>query len=328
MWSYRLDGPMRYAPATAPMPSADELPEGTVLLEFLAGGICGSDIARCLDGGCATSPGPVGLSLHEIVGRVVASNSELAVGERVVGWVGGSLGLQRFVVTEAEALAPVDASMDDVEAVALQPLACVLHGLTRLPADLSDVHVAIIGLGPIGLLFAHTLRDRHARSITGIDLVDRSAVADEFGLDTTEAVISRAWARREDNRDRYDLVIEAVGHQVGTLQDAIAVVAVGGTIVYFGNPDDRYYPIDFGQMMDKDVTLQTGRTPQRLRGQAIVRAQEYASRSPGLFARYITHVVPITDVQRAYELAARPAPDRLKVILDGQSHRRRTPAER
>jgi L-iditol 2-dehydrogenase len=318
MWSYRLGGPMRYVSADSTPPPADNLPAGTVLLEFLAGGICGSDIARCLDGGCAASPGPVGLSLHEIVGRVVASNSELTVGERVAGWVGQSLGLQRFVVTEAEALAPIDSSMDDIEAVPLQPLACVLHALTRLPDDLTDAHVAIIGLGPIGLLFAHALHDRRAASITGIDLVDRSGVAETFGLDVTEAVTSRTWAQRDDNRHRYDIVIEAVGHQVGTLQDAIAVVAAGGTIVYFGNPDDRYYPVDFGQMMDKDVTLQTGRTPQGRRGRAIVRAQEYARRYPGLFARYVTHVVPITEVQRAYELAARPAPDRLKVVLDAR----------
>jgi L-iditol 2-dehydrogenase len=319
MWSYQLVGPMQYAAVETPRPSAETLADGSVIVEFLTGGVCGSDIARYLDGGTESAPGPVGLSLHEIVGRVVASNSDLVVGDRVVGWVGKSLGLQQYIVTEAEALAPMDPTMDEVIAIPLQPLACVLHALTRLPDDLSDVHVAIIGLGPIGLLFAHPLRDRGAASITGIDLVDRTDAAATFGLDSVEATISRAWSQQAAQRDRYDLVIEAVGHQVGTLQDAISVVAPEGTIIYFGNPDDRHYPVDFGQMMDKHVVLQTGRTPQHVRRQAMVRAQRYHERYPDVFERYISHILPIGDVQRAYEIASKAAPDRLKVILDARA---------
>jgi L-iditol 2-dehydrogenase len=319
MWSYRLDGPMHYVKSETVRPTLADVPEDSVILEFLTGGICGSDIANCLDGGSHDHLGPVGLSLHEIVGRVVESNSDLAVGDRVVGWVGMSTGLKQYIVTAAEALAVMDPDMDEITAIPLQPLACVLHALTRLPEDLTGLNVAIIGLGPIGLFYAHALRDRGPASITGIDLVDRSHLADTFGLDNTEAVISRNWSKRDENQDRFDLVIEAVGHQVGTMQDAINVVAPGGTIVYFGNPDDRYYPLDFGRMMDKDIILQTGRTPQKRRREAMIRAQSYFARYPNLFERYITHVLSIDDVQKAYEIAATPAPDRLKVILDARN---------
>lgn len=316
MWSYRLVAPMHYERVETPRPTVDDLSDGGVILEFLAGGICGSDIARWIDGGTALAPGPLGLSLHEIVGRVVESKSDLVVGELVVGWVGASVGLQQFIATAAEALAPMDADLDAVAAIPLQPLACVLHALTRMPDDLSGRHVAIIGLGPIGLLFAHALSDRNASSITGIDLVDRTSVAEAFHLDSVEATISRVWAQRDANRDRFDLVIEAVGHQVGTLQDAIDVVAPEGTVVYFGNPDDRHYPIDLGAMMDKHVILQAGRTPQHTRRAAMVRAQRYHERYDKMFEPYITHVLPIDDVQRAYEIASQRAPNRLKVILD------------
>ena len=318
MWTYRLDGPMRYARFETDRPDFGAVAAGNVVLEFLAGGICGSDIARCIDGGTESHPGPEGLSLHEIVGEVVASNSDLQVGERVVGWVGKSLGLKQFSETEAEALAPMHPDMDAVSAIPLQPLACVLHGLTRLPEDLTGMSVAVIGLGPVGLLYGHALRDRGAASVVGIDLVDRRDMAATFGFDSTEATISRSWAQIGDNRDHFDLVIEVVGHQVGTLQDAISVCAPEGTIVYFGNPDDRFYPIDFGQMMDKNLILQTGRTPQKRRREAMIRAQEYALRYPDLFDSYITHVFGLEAVQEAYEIAAKPSPDRLKVILDGR----------
>lgn len=317
MWSYRLDGPLHYERFETAKPDLATVAEGNVIIEFLAGGICGSDIARCLDGGTEQNPGPIGLSLHEIVGRVVASNSDLPVGERVVGWVGHSVGLKQYIETEAEALAPMHPEMDAVSAIPLQPLACVLHGMTRIPENLAGLHCAVIGLGPVGLFYAHALRDRGAASVVGIDLVDRTSVAETFGLDSTEATISRAWSKRPENQNRFDLVVEVVGHQVGTLQDAITVAAPEGTIIYFGNPDDRYYPIDFGQMMDKHLILQTGRTPQKKRRDAMIRAQEYALRYPDLFESYITHVYGLDELQTAYEIAAKPSPGRLKVILDG-----------
>jgi L-iditol 2-dehydrogenase len=314
MWAYRLEGPLAFARHDIPEPHMDDVPEGSVVLRFRAGGVCGSDIARCLDGGTAARPGPYGMSLHEIVGDVVASRSDLPIGERVVGWVGRSLGLKEYIVTEAEALAPVPPHMDDVEAAPLQPLACVLHAMTRL-GDLTGLRAAVIGMGPIGLLYGHALKDRGVAHVTGIDLVDRSATAPEFGFDETETVIGRAWSSA--NSDRFDLVIEAVGHQVGTMQNAIDVVAPGGTIVYFGNPDDRHYPIDFGQMMDKDVILHAGRTPQKVRRQAMLRSMAYAERYPGMMKSYVTHVLPLDRMQEAYELAARPAAGRVKVVLSG-----------
>jgi threonine dehydrogenase-like Zn-dependent dehydrogenase len=314
MWAYRLDGPLTFSRHDIPEPRMDDVPDGSVVLRFRAGGVCGSDIARCLDGGSAARPGSYGLSLHEIVGDVVATRSDLPVGERVVGWVGRSLGLKELIVTEAEALAPVPPHMDDVEAAPHQPLACVLHAMTRL-GDLTGMKAAVIGLGPIGLLYGHALKDRGVAHVTGIDLVDRSALAADFGFDETETVIGRAWSSA--NKDRFDLVVEAVGHQVGTMQNAIDVVAPGGTIVYFGNPDDRHYPIDFGQMMDKDVILHAGRTPQKVRRQAMLRSMAYTERYPGMMKSYVTHVLPLERMQEAYELAARPAVGRVKVVLSG-----------
>jgi L-iditol 2-dehydrogenase len=312
MWAYRLDGPLTFSRHDIPEP--EDVPDGSVLLRFLAGGVCGSDIARCLDGGTAATPGQYGLSLHEIVGEVIATRSDLVVGQRVVGWVGRSLGLMERIVTEAEALAPAPDGLSDVEAAPLQPLACVLHAMTRLP-DLTGMRAAVIGLGPIGLLYGHALKDRGVAHVTGIDLVDRTDVAGDYGFDETEVTIGRSWART--NRNRFDLVVEAVGHQVGTMQDAIDVVAPGGTIIYFGNPDDRHYPIDFGQMMDKDVILHSGRTPQQVRRQAMLRSMAYADRYPGMLESYVTHVLPLERMQEAYELAARPAVGRVKVVLRG-----------
>jgi threonine dehydrogenase-like Zn-dependent dehydrogenase len=315
MWAYRLEGPLTFGRHEIEPPSEADVDDGQVLLRFRTGGVCGSDIARCLEGGTAASPGPFGLSLHEIVGEVVASRSDLEAGTRVVGWVDGSRGLQELVVTGAHALTPVGADMDDLDAVPLQPLACVVHATSRLP-DVAGVRAAVIGLGPIGLLMCHALKDRGVAHITGVDPIDRTAIGQRYGVDEVAVAIGRQWAPQ--NRDRFDLVVEAVGHQVGTMQNAIDVVAPGGIVKYFGNPDDRYYPLDFGQMMDKDVILFAGRTPQNVRRSALQRAQAYVQRHPDVLDGYITHVVGVDDVQKAYDLGATPAPGRLKVVLDGR----------
>ena len=42
---------------------------------------------------------------------------------------------------------------------------------------------AVLGLGPIGLLFCHVLKERGAARVFGVDRVDRSAIAPRFGVD-------------------------------------------------------------------------------------------------------------------------------------------------
>lgn len=314
-WAYRLEGPMRFARHDVDRPSGESLAAGDVLLRFLAGGICGSDVPRCRDGFARAGPEPFGWSLHEIVGEVVASNADLAVGERVVGWVADCRGLREYVPTPANELLAVDERVDDVHAVPLQPLACVLHALSRLP-DITGARVAVIGLGPIGLLFAHALKDRGVAGVVGIDVIDRSDVASAFGVDESVRRTSGMWARTVGPPGSFDLVVEAVGHQVGTLEDAITVAAPGGTILYFGNPDDTYYPIRFGMMMDKNLTLRTGRTAREDRRPALRLAEAYIARHPDLPRAYVTHILPVTEAQTAFEMASRPAPGQLKIVLD------------
>lgn len=315
MWAYRLEGPLRFARHDIALPPEESLGTGDVLLRFLAGGVCGSDIPRCRDGVALDGPEPFGWSLHEIVGEVVASNADFELGERVVGWVADCCGLREYVPTPANELLAVGKGLKDVHAVPLQPLACVLHAVSRLP-DITGAHAAVIGLGPIGLLFAHALKDRGVASVVGVDVIDRSDVASAFGVDETVQRTSSTWARTVGPPGSFDLVVEAVGHQVGTLEDAITVAASGGTILYFGNPDDVYYPIRFGTMMDKSLTLRTGRTAREDRRPALRLAESYIARHPDLPETYVTHVLPVTEAQTAFEMASRPAPGQLKIVLD------------
>jgi L-iditol 2-dehydrogenase len=316
MWAYRLEGPLRLVRHEIDRPRESTLGDGEVVLRFLAGGVCGSDIPRCLHGAGRPGPEPYGLSLHEIVAEVVASRSDLEVGTRVVGWASDSLGLQEYVASAAREALPLELDLPDTQAVALQPLACVMHAMTRLPA-MQGKRVAVLGLGSIGLLFVHALRDAGATEIVGVDAIDRRDVATSYGADRVECLTGQTWAGRDDARDSFDVVIEAVGHQTGTLDDAVLAAGDGGTVVYFGNPTEDFYPIRLGTMMDKCLTLQTGRTPLPDRRAALRRAVAYLDRHPDLFDGYVTDVLPVAEAQTAYERVSRPSPERIKVVLDG-----------
>lgn len=118
---------------------------------------------------------------------------------------------------------------------------------------------AVLGLGPIGLLFCHVLKQRGAARVTGVDRIGRSDVAADFGIDDEQWATSAQWAGKL-GVERPDVVIEAVGHQVSTPQDAPAAVAPSGKIFSFGVKDNAVYPFKRALLLRKNLTLMSGVT--------------------------------------------------------------------
>ncbi|BBZ11187.1 zinc-binding dehydrogenase [Mycobacterium branderi] len=318
MWSYRLTAPYQFERTSIPEKTPDQLGDGQVLLRFLAAGVCGSDLPA-FRGVRGRLPGDDGRSaaekdgypIHEIAGEVIASrHPEHRPGDRVVGWASGFDGLMERVVSDGDGLAPYDPALTPALAIGLQPLACVLYAIEQLP-DLTGRHVAILGQGSIGLLFSYVAKAAGARQVTGVDPVDRSAVATAFGVDTMMRATSDRWVSQL--ADRPDVVIEAVGHQVATLNHAIQAAAPGGTVFYFGVADDDSYPISMRTMLRNNLTLKSGVTLERRR--MLDLAAKFAAEHPELLGAYLTYTFGIDDVQPAFELACRPEPRRVKIAI-------------
>jgi threonine dehydrogenase-like Zn-dependent dehydrogenase len=320
MWSRALTGPGRFDSVEAPRPTPDELGADEVLLRVAAGGICGSDgpffhgapnrWAAPADGAPAFTPG---FPMHEVVGEVIASTDPgIVVGQMVVGWASRFDGIAEYLVTDAQGVCAYDARLSPEDAVLIQPLACVLFAAERL-GDVTGQHCAVIGLGAIGLLFASVLKNRGARTVTGVDRVDRSAAATAVGVDRFVWGASGPWSGGLADGDRPDVVVEAVGHQTLTLQHAIDAVGPCGRIFYFGVPDDLVYPLDMEAMIRKHLTLMSGGTLDRRR--VLGDADAYLRRHPELVDVLITHRFPVAEVQQAYDLAFRSPGDRLKVVV-------------
>jgi L-iditol 2-dehydrogenase len=320
MWCYRLVAPYTFERMDIPEPDPDTLPDGQVLLKLAAAGICGSDIPgfKGTKGKLPGDTGPCaaemnGFPIHEIAGVVMASrHPDHRVGDRVVGWASGFNGLMDTVVTDGNGLVAYDPTLSPELAVGLQPLACVMYAVEQLP-ELTGKRVAVIGLGSIGLLFAYLAKAAGAVHVTGVDPVDRSAIAGAFGVDTAVRATSDRWVSALAAADKADVVIEAVGHQVATLNHALDAAAVGGTVFYFGVPDDDSYPMSMRTLLRNNLTLKAGVTLDRRR--VLLAANAFAREHPDLLPRYLTHVFTVEQTQDAFELASRPDPARVKIAI-------------
>ncbi|MCK0177406.1 MULTISPECIES: zinc-binding dehydrogenase [Mycobacteriaceae] len=320
MWSYRLVAPYTFERNDRPAPDPDALGEEQVLLRFDAAGVCGSDLPGFRgtrgripgdSGRCAAEKD--GFPIHEIAGEVLASrHPDHRVGDRVVGWASGFDGLAEQLVADGNGLVAYDPALRATHAVALQPLACVLYAVEQLP-ELRGRHVAVIGQGSIGLLFSYVAKTAGAARVTGVDPVDRRAVGPHFGVDEVVRATSDRWVSHLTQDDKPDIVIEAVGHQVGTLAHAIAAAAFGGTVFYFGVPDDDSYPIDMRMMLRNNLTLKSGVTMERRR--VLARAGEFAADHPDLLRHYVTHTFGVDEAQQAFDTAGRPDPGRVKIAI-------------
>ncbi|HTY27465.1 MAG TPA: zinc-binding dehydrogenase [Mycobacterium sp.] len=320
MWCYRLVAPYTFEKVTLPDPTGDGLRDGQVLVRFGAAGICGSDLPGFkgvqgrLPGDTGTLAAEMaGFPIHEIAGEVIATaHPDHRVGDQVVGWASSFDGLMEYVTSDGDGLAPYDPALSPAHAVGLQPLACILYALEQLP-PLEARHVAVIGQGSIGLLFSYVAKAFGAARVTGVDPIYRDDVAAKFGVDTVVRATSDRWVAHLSPHDKPDVVIEAVGHQVATLNHAVEAAAFGGTVFYFGVPDDDSYPISMRTMLRNNLTLKSGVTLERRR--VLDAADAFAREHPDLLGHYVTQTFVIDEVQEAFEFACRPTPGRVKIAI-------------
>jgi len=291
------------------------LRSGEVRLRFRAGGLCGSDmplfhglLVESVSGAHGGAP------IHEIVGEVIESAStRLRVGQRVVGTGGLRAGLAEILVESDTAFIPVPEDFSDVEAVPIQSLATVIRAAKGLP-DVAGKRVAVVGAGPIGLAFIHVLRTRGAGHITAIDPVERAGTATRFGADEFRAVTSTEWASGLEEKERPQIVIEAVGHQQSTIPDCLRAVASWGHVLGFGAADDDDYMLPYREMYERGLTLSSGRTLDGWVG-VLQEGRDYLLRHRADFDGYVTHTFAVEDAQTAYDLYASTEASRLKVAL-------------
>ena len=324
MWAQKLVAPANFKLVEVAEPREDKLREGEVLLKVLAAGICGSDLphfAGKISGSLVSdshrnASSVAGYPIHEVVGDVIASRfTGISPNDRVVGWASGTNALAEFVVADGAGVNVYsDKSLKPNQAIMIQPLACVLFTLAQI-GDVAGKRVAVLGQGPIGVLFSHAAKSAGASHVIGVDRVLHQSAERDFGVDEFVHSSTDRWAATLTDCEKPEIVIEAIGHQVGTLTDAIESLAFGGTVYYFGVPDDPVYPVSIHAMLRKNATLRSGYVTPPFRRRAIEVAALYLHEHPELVAAYVTHVFDHTDAEKAFRRASSPTSEQHKVVI-------------
>ena len=321
-----------------PMPQPSE---GEVLLKVRAVGLCGSDLHFYEEGGSEAFPLPVPLVLgHEIAAEVVDGGAGLlglAPGDLVAvdpsqpcgecEWcarghvnlcphqyfVGSPPdrhgGLREYLVSPRQNLFPVPASFSPDTAALLELLGVAIHAV-RLAALQSGETVAIVGVGPLGLMLLQVARDAGAERIYAIDPLDyRARSALSLGADGAGAGVELVEEMTEGRG--VDVVLEATDSPGGP-GVAAESARIGGRLILAGIPAGDSFSLSAAVLRRKGLTIKLVRRMARVYPEAIRLVDEgKVDLSP-----LVTHRFPLDRAAEAFALQAARQDNVIKCVIE------------
>jgi L-iditol 2-dehydrogenase len=185
------------------------------------------------------------------------------------------------------------------EAAMVEPLACVLRGLHETNVEIGDT-VAVIGGGPIGLMFVQVAKLIGCKVISIVKRDSQVDAVKRMGADTVVQITKvsdpvEAVRSLTDARRGADVVIEAVGRPEAWEQ-SIEMVRRGGTVNLFGGcASGTTVQLDTNRLHYSEVTLKATfhHTPETVR-KAFALICEKKIRSTD----YITGEAPLSRLQQ------------------------------
>ena len=268
------------------------LEPGQVCVRIELASICGTDKPGFLSGTDPKGHKQPGFPSHECLGIVISAPGEDSlVGKRVISIPNDDAGLKEIFIASREKTHLINTDLPSEVVILAQPLATILAALDRL-TDLKGKTVAIVGLGPIGLMFGFVLESLGVSKIVGFDLRDRTGapLLDVFNEIHTSY----------DKHATFDVVIEAVGHDQEVVNQAIELTKDFGTILIFGVPDDEVYQFNFSRFFRKRLSLIANVSPNW--PEYFPKAEKFLENNPQL-SKIVTHRFDVDSIQQAYETA-------------------------
>jgi L-iditol 2-dehydrogenase len=276
-----------------------EIKEGELLVRVRAALTCGTDVKVFRRGYHAKMIVPPALFGHELAGDVVQAGAGTAgfrTGDRIVAANSAPCGecfycrrglanlcedllfnngaYAEFIRIPARIVEKntyrIPAGVSYQDAALVEPLACVLRGLEETNVHAGD-NVAVIGLGPIGLMFVRLAHVRGARVIAigrRQTQLERAAGmgARELLLASSNADLARQVHELTNGRGA-DAVIEAVGLPEAW-ETAVTLVRRGGTVNFFGGcPQNSVIELDTSLLHYSEITCKASfhHTPKHIR---------------------------------------------------------------
>jgi 2-desacetyl-2-hydroxyethyl bacteriochlorophyllide A dehydrogenase len=218
-------------------------------------------------------------------------------------------GLAQFNVAPARALHRISPDVPVERACLAEPLACVLHAFEK-SALLPGESVAILGAGPIGLLFLMLFKAAGAAKVFAVEPSEfRRSMAEQFGADLAINPLKEDSARaiKAETRIGADVVVDAAGT---LLPESLELVRRGGRMILFGMNQHAERQFNQHDLTRYEVSV-FGSYIQRTAFPKVVRILE-AGLVP--VEKLITHRLRLNEVGEAFE--AMRTGEAIKVIVE------------
>ncbi|MBU3182270.1 zinc-dependent alcohol dehydrogenase [Clostridium psychrophilum] len=313
------------------------LKDGNIKLKIMYCGICGSDIGIYL-GAHPRAKAPLVLG-HEFLGKVIEDGKKFKKGDRVVAYpllscgyclpcrtgnahVCNTLGLLgidvdgglcEYVSVDEDVLYKVPDNISDIAATVIEPLAVIVRAIHQSNFKSLDV-VAVIGAGPIGMITGMMLKHMGASKIFISDIDEnRIEKAKEFGMipinPKTENLedITKAATGGEG----VDVLFECSGAEIAAIQ-MTDITRVGGNICMV-SVHKAPHNVNLRDINFKEQHLVGTRVYTR---EEFRQAVEYSSMIKYDLEKIISHIVPLKDSEKVFDMIADPSCATVKVIVD------------
>lgn len=180
-------------------------------------------------------------------------------------------------------------------------------------ADISSGKtVAVVGLGPIGLMAVESAFVLGAARVFAIDLVpERRALAAQLGAIALDPKDALEIIREATHGRMVESIVEAVGHDV-TINLALKLAGRRGTVSVIGVNQDRRFDFPMARAFAQGLTFRIGTCSVPETWPELVPLIQGGRLKP---ERYISHVMPLSEGAKAYELFDSRAEGALKMVL-------------
>ncbi len=245
-----------------------------------------------------------GLELAGEVAELGEGVTELAVGDRVFGLVGGGAYAEE-IVAHARTLAKIPDGMSFTDAAAIPEAFITAYDAMVTQARLSSgetVLVNAVGSG-VGTAAVQLARAIGARSIGTARTADKLERARALGMNEGVVATNGKFAdevRRVAGERGVDVVLELVGGSY--IEEDIACVALRGRIVLVGMMAGTRADVDLAGVLRKRVTIVGTMLRSRPLEEKIAAAQVFARHIVPLFASGV--LKPVVDRVMPLDLAA------------------------
>lgn len=311
-----------------------------VRLEIAYCGICGSDL-HILSGSEDSRiniPSIIGHECSAIVAEVGEGVTVLKTGDHVVvtpvescgtcrackegfGHVCSNLkvrgietegAFQYSWTVDADAVIKIPGSLDLKYAALAEPLSICCHVVKRGKVKKDD-YAVVIGGGPIGLMTALVAKAEGAKVVLSEVNENRLKKAREMGLTALNPMETdiRAYVQSQTNGAGADVVFETSGSQAG-VDTMVFLPGVRGRVVLvaiYGRP----MMVDLKQLYRYEKDITTSRMQER---EDFNKAIDLLVRQVFDPEQIITSVLPITEIERGFEICADREGKEVKVVID------------